>query len=189
MSSSFSIHVSAGDRGTTLVAASDRRNVASKPQGSSESVERIPRTFFDRPARDLELPSLAPSSRSPVFGPRFRDVFCRRFGIAAERYEIELMKRCLSRRARLLAPLIRLVSPRFFALDELFADSIGRVRQKKEFKDELTGFFDHPANSTWLRRSLKLRLSVFRLRNVAREVLPFLATPGSSDAGALAHWN
>ena len=111
---------------------------------------------------------------SECTGLTFRDVFCRRFDIPSERFEIAVLQRCLSRRARLLRPLIRLFARHYFSFDAFFVQSIGRVRNAQQFTAEVKAFRDHSRNRDWLRRRFKLRLSVWRILDLADEVMPHL---------------
>ncbi len=122
--------------------------------------------------------------------PAFREAFCRRFAIAPERYEIEMLRRCLSRRARLVAALLSGFSRPMFAVDRLFIESIGRVRNDDELRSELRAFREHSSNRRWPRRCLKLRLSVRRVWDVADEVLPHLhSRAGRTVAPSNVPWN
>jgi hypothetical protein len=120
----------------------------------------------------------------------FREAFCRRFAIAPERFEIEMLRRCMSRRARLIGWLLRPVSPDYYSIDRLFVRSIGRAQDPDEFTAEVKAFRDDPANRAWGRRVLKLRLSIWRVLDVADEVLPHLNTEEwHREMGSRPPWN
>lgn len=102
----------------------------------------------------------------------FRDAFCRRYAIPPERFDLEMLRRCLSRRARLLSTVLTPFAPHLFSVDRMFIETIGRARGADELKAELKAFRDHSANRRWSRRWLKLRLSVWRVLDIADEVLP-----------------
>ena len=147
----------------------------------------------------MSKPSSPPRESTAAFVPwpvqpngaraTFRDVFCRRFAVPAERYELEMLQRSLARRARLIGPLIRIFAPHFFSLDQLFVQSIGRAQTAEDLKSELKAFRDHPDNRLWSRRVLKLRLSVWRIWATADEVLPHLGPPRPSTWSSQAPWN
>jgi len=119
----------------------------------------------------------------------FRDSFCRRFLVPRERYEIEMLRRCLSRRARWLRPFLHFFAEQPFSLDRLFIESIGRARSVAEFRADLQAFRDHPSNRRWARHSLKLRLSVWRIWDVADEVLPHLQNGDANARPGVSQWN
>jgi hypothetical protein len=151
--------------------------VSSPPPGHRIALSRASTDEFD--GYD-PLPSIAWPPETKGASACFRDVFCRRFQVAPERYEVDMLRRCLPRRVRLLAPLIRLFSPDLFSVDRLFIDSIGRTRNAAELKTELRAFRDHAANRRWKRRVLKLRLSVWRILDTADAVLPHLKSSAVS---------
>lgn len=140
-----------------------------------------------RPAAGSFVPWPTQANGAPA---TFRDVFCRRFAVVSERYEVEMLQRCLTRRARLAGPLIRLFARHFFSVDQLFVQSIGRARTADDLKTELKAFREHPDNRLWSRRVLKLRLSVWRIWDTADEVLPHLVQrPDDRAWASRVPWN
>ena len=64
----------------------------------------------------------------------------------------------------------------------MFIESIGRARDAAEVKGELKAFREHASNRRWHRRVLKLRLSVWRVLDVADELMPHLGTASAQSA-------
>ena len=133
-----------------------------------------PRATFQAVITKRTAAALAWDSGPNSRGSSFGDSFCRRYSVSPERFEIEMMRRCLSRRARWFRPLLELFAEHHFSLDRFFVRSIGRVRTAAEFRAEVQAFRDHPSNRRWARRSMKLRLSIWRIWDVADEILPYL---------------
>lgn len=89
---------------------------------------------------------------------------CARFGVATERYLEFALRRTLYPHARLLRPLLRAWDADFFAPDREFLAAVGRLSRWRDFAGEVKDFHCHPANSGFLRRRLRLRVSVGRTR-------------------------
>lgn len=116
---------------------------------------------------------------SPSMPERFfASRYCAKYGVLPKRYEQAVLRRSLHLGARLLYPLLA-CRPSYFAADRELVRAIGGCRTLWDFDTETLDFRNHPDNRGWLRGTLKLRLSVRRLRRLVREVLP----PGQS-AGA-----
>ena len=72
--------------------------------------------------------------------------------------------------ARFLRPLLNL-NPNFFAADRAFIRGVGRISRLEDFDSEAQDFSQDPNNRDSFHRTLQLRVSRRRLRNLVREVL------------------
>jgi hypothetical protein len=101
--------------------------------------------------------------------------FAARSGLTVEQAELRLFREALYPEARWLAPLLRLRRGHFDP-DWRFVRAAGRATTMDEFQVEVRHYSDDKAHRGWLRGRLKLRVSVRRLRRLARELLPAAAT-------------
>ena len=74
--------------------------------------------------------------------PQFETLFCERFGCPAEDFERRAFAHCLYPHARLLAPFIRVIRPRFFADDLAFIRYLGTTTQLSEVVEAASDFHD-----------------------------------------------
>jgi len=101
----------------------------------------------------------------------FAEKFCREHKIPATRYRAVLLRRTLYPAARWLAPVLRFINPEFFAADHEYLDSIGRLRRLRDLPHETHAFNHHPDNRSFLRRSLRLRVSAGRMQDIVHFVM------------------
>ena len=98
-----------------------------------------------------------------TMAPDFSERFCRRTGVTPARWHAVALRRALYPHARLLRPLLAALDPEFFAADRDFISGVGRLTRHSDFVIEAEEFAHHPANQSFLRRRLRLRVSVRRL--------------------------
>jgi hypothetical protein len=114
----------------------------------------------------------------------FRERFCQKYKIPDDKYERVAMRHALYPHARLVWWLVTLDS-QFDTADIEFIRCIGRTARLREYENEALDYRQHPRNDGFLRKRLKLRVSVARFRRVVRAVLreestsPFPATNSS----------
>lgn len=117
----------------------------------------------------------------------FAELYCARHGIPPEAYEHVVLQRVLYPQARLLAPVIRLIWPTYFAADMDFVRSVARLRRFREFFYEAEEFSHHPANHGFWRLSANVRISSRALRRMVRATLhPELKEEAEAEAGTVA---
>jgi hypothetical protein len=97
----------------------------------------------------------------------FRDRFCSRFGVAPERFEKAVFRRTAYTLARCLRAIIPGTSPEFFAPDDDFIAGVARISRRSDFAEEAEEFAHHPANRGFLRRVLRIRVSIGRMQSLA----------------------
>lgn len=101
----------------------------------------------------------------------FSGQFCRQFKVSPDRYRAAVLKRTLYPAARMLRPVLRLIDRDYFSADQDYIDSVGRIQRARELPNESHEFNHHPANRRFLRRTLRLRVSVGRMRALVQTVM------------------
>jgi hypothetical protein len=90
----------------------------------------------------------------------FKSLFCKRFGCSPEEYEERAFRKCLYWHAWFLAPLIRVVSPGFFAHDFKFIRYLGESVGAREVGVDLAEFEDlNRGQPRFLRTGLRICVS------------------------------
>lgn len=107
----------------------------------------------------------------------FSEAFCRRHNLPPERYVRAVLTRSMYPHARLVAPIIRLLSTDHFTADIDLVRGVGRIRSPRDFQTELADFAHHPANEGFLRETLRLRVSAKRLQDLVKNHLARPASP------------
>ena len=97
----------------------------------------------------------------------FCERFCSQFGVRPDRYERAVFRRSLYPMARVLRPLLAL-NRRYFDADRELIEGVGRITELAQFGNEAANFGLNPLNRSFVRRKLKLRVSVGRLRRLVR---------------------
>lgn len=116
-------------------------------------------------------------------GPTFRSLFCARFGCRSSQYEEKVFKHCLYAHARLVAPIIRLVSRSFFDEDLRFINLLGAATSLRRACAESSNFREaNEAHPSSFRMKLNLRVSGKKGRALAKEL--FAAVEEKGGAGA-----
>ena len=114
--------------------------------------------------------------------PTFAELFCERYCVSPDHYARAVFWRCVHRRALVFVPILRLLSPDYFAPDfELIRDA-GRLTRASGLHDDLADFYSHPRNVGFVRRRLRLRISIGRLTRLVNTVMPPRSAPSASDA-------
>lgn len=113
----------------------------------------------------------------------FAEMYCARHGIPPEAYLRTIFRRALYPHARPFTALIQLFDGDYFAADLDLVQAAGRLRVLSDFTMDAEEFRHHPANRGLLRNGLRLRVSVRRLRALARATLPPSGNTEPSDSG------
>ncbi|MDO8542435.1 MAG: hypothetical protein Q7S40_18500 [Opitutaceae bacterium] len=104
--------------------------------------------------------------------PTFAELFCQQRGVSADRYVQTMFSCALHRRARLFAPLIKVLDSDYFSPDYELIRGVGQLTSSRGLKDELHGFYSHPRNRGFWREQLRMRVSVGRVTRLIRETFP-----------------
>jgi hypothetical protein len=119
----------------------------------------------------VEKPTLA------TFGERF----CARHSVAPGKYEETVLRRSLYPTARVLQPILMLKA-NHFAADREFIRGVGRLTRFSSFDSEAQDYLYHPNNRGFLRRVLRLRVSIRRLSRMVQEA--FHESQARDDIGS-----
>ena len=84
--------------------------------------------------------------------------------------------------ARLLSPLINLLSSSYFGPDRALVDAVGRCTSMDAVREEVHHFFISPDNTSWMRTQAKVRVSTQRLMHLASRHLKGEERPSRSGS-------
>jgi len=98
-------------------------------------------------------------------------VFCGRFDCSPEHFEQLAFRHCLPGHARILAPLVLRFAPRFFQADLQLIRDLGNVSDWRSARAEILIFQEDAANATFLRRTLRIRVSGRKAARLAGSLL------------------
>lgn len=100
----------------------------------------------------------------------FRELYCEQRQISYDRYEADVVRRCLHRRARPFYWLLGL-NREYTSPDFQFVRSVGDLRNRRQFRDEAAEYFYHPGNGGFFRKVLRFRVSSRRLQALFEELM------------------
>lgn len=111
-------------------------------------------------------PAVKDPDRNPL---NFAQGYCAREEIAPAKFAEVALRRSLFPAARLLRPLLAM-NRNYFNPDREFVLGVGRITRFRDFDGEATDFRMDPNNRGFMRRVLKLRVSVQLLRHMVHDV-------------------
>ncbi len=114
----------------------------------------------------------------------FAAKFCRHHGVRPEDFGGAVLRHTLYLPARWAGPLLRLFDRQHFAADLEFIQTLANLTKRSQFLAEARAFNYHPANLGFLRRKLRLRVSVRRLRALFEEVMAPESDAAKTDPAA-----
>ncbi|HTA30314.1 MAG TPA: hypothetical protein VK731_07500 [Candidatus Cybelea sp.] len=98
----------------------------------------------------------------------FKTLYCEKFKCAPDDYEERVFRRSLFWHARLLAPLLRTITPGFFVEDFKFIRYLGEALDARQAKVDVMDFKDTDRkNWRLLHTGLKIRVSHRKVRRLA----------------------
>jgi len=100
----------------------------------------------------------------------FAEKFCAKRKVHPQDFEATVLRLTLRPAARVLRPLLNL-NPDYFAADREFIRGVGRISRLQDFNSEEQDYTHNPHNRDFLHRTLRLRVSRRRLRNLVRDTL------------------
>ncbi len=100
----------------------------------------------------------------------FRELYCERRQIGYDRYERDLVMRCLHWQARPFYWLLGL-NREYTSPDLEFVRSVGELSNRRQFRDEAAEYFYHPGNNGFFRKVLRLRVSSRRLQDIFEDLV------------------
>lgn len=118
-------------------------------------------------------------STSSAVPESFEETFCAQYGVPPELYGTTVLRLTLYAHARWLASM----SPRsFLAPDRYFVTCVGRLTRWRGFASEAREFQHLPENRRFWRRTLRLRVSVGRMRVLFSEVMGGTASTSPQES-------
>lgn len=103
--------------------------------------------------------------------PTFKQRFIEKTGGNAEHFTRDVLWRTLPIHARILLPFARIFDPSVLAADyDLIAD-IAQLSSRREFSDSVGVRRFHPANHGFLRKVVRVRVSIARLHRLVYDVM------------------
>lgn len=111
--------------------------------------------------------------------PTFKQRFIEKTGGMPEHFARDVLRRTLLPHARVLLPVAWLLESSVLAADyDLIAD-IGQLTSRREFTDTVSVRRYHPANRGFLRKVVRVRVSINRLQKLVYTVM----RPADGSAG------
>jgi hypothetical protein len=104
--------------------------------------------------------------------PSFRKLYCEQNQCAPDVFERRVFWHCLYPHARLLAPFISLFDRNFFSADRSLITRVADAETMALVREEVRDYFWDSNNRGWLRRTVNIRVSGQRVKNLARRYLP-----------------
>ena len=98
--------------------------------------------------------------------------YCRTRGVLPAAFANQLLLETLYPHARPLLGLLTQLNPDHFRADYEFIEDVSRMQHHTDFGDAVECYITHPANAGFLRRRLRLRISVRRMLRLANDVFP-----------------
>lgn len=98
----------------------------------------------------------------------FKESVCKLLALKEEAYAKVILKTCLSNRARLLRPLISLISPDFLFNEVRLIEKVAHSTSLREVKEEVD-FYQHKfVANFFMKDTLRFRISGVRLISLAQ---------------------
>src|ERR1043165_5854393 len=97
----------------------------------------------------------------------FRELCCEQLGIAEEKFEIAVLRRCFPRHHILISKFLWRLHPRSFAPDLELIHAVADCTDLSTLRAELSDHLYHYPNRGFWRRVMRARLSGQRLLNFA----------------------
>jgi len=111
---------------------------------------------------------------------QLQQLFCARFGCSEAEYEELAFRHCLYWHARVMAPVLRLLSPSLFDSDLEFIGDLGSATDWQEVKIDVNNFhIMNKGESGFWRATLRLRVSGRKATRLARQL--FSEGPGERE--------
>ncbi len=102
----------------------------------------------------------------------FLMVYCRRQGVLPADFPTDMLLKTLYPHARPFFGLLTHLSRDFFRPDYEFIEDVSCMQHARDLGHAVENYVTHPANKTFLRRRLRLRISVRRMLRLVDELLP-----------------
>ncbi|HWA87211.1 MAG TPA: hypothetical protein VG710_13370 [Opitutus sp.] len=114
--------------------------------------------------------------------PTFREAYCAQHECPPEQFAARVFWRSLYPHALPVAPLLLWLNYDYFSPDRSLILLAGDATSVTRVREEVRDYFWDSANRGWMRRTLRLRVSGQRLKNVSRRYLPEDSPPSETTA-------
>jgi hypothetical protein len=102
----------------------------------------------------------------------FLDRYCQRTGQRRSEFVTDVLRRTLYPHARLFIRVLELLDRQHFHPDYEFIEDVSLMRRQADFSSAVRSYLEHPRNRSFLRRRLRLRISVRRMVDLVNHVSP-----------------
>jgi hypothetical protein len=101
----------------------------------------------------------------------FMSLFCERYRCPVSEFEERAFRKCLPWRARLLAPLIRAIFPRYFEQDFALIRYLGQAVGQRDAMREMVSFIEaNNSRDGFARKTLRIRVSARKAGKLLRRL-------------------
>lgn len=112
----------------------------------------------------------------------FLELYCQCTGLRRSQFVTDVLQRTLYPHARPCLRLLEALDDQHFHPDYEFIEDVSLMRRPGDFSTAMRNFLEHPRNRSFLRRRLRMRISVRRMLALVNHVNPPVLT---SDLAAL----
>jgi hypothetical protein len=99
--------------------------------------------------------------------PDFRTLFCKRYQCQPSEFEEQAFRMCLYWRARILAPFITAIRPRYFERDLLLIRYLAKAPGRRDAQNELAAHIEaNDARGGFARKMLRIRISARKVNSL-----------------------
>jgi hypothetical protein len=135
-------------------------------------------------AMNTSLPSPSGETNPKPAEVDFMSLFCEQLQCPVSEYEEQAFSACLYPHARIVAPLIRSILPRYFDPDFELIRYLAKCRSRRNANNELAGYVETTnARGGFARKFLRIRISTRKARALVIEVFQHHAEPPADRAG------
>ena len=107
----------------------------------------------------------------------FLEIYCQRTNQRRSHFVPDVLHRTLYPHARPFIRLLEALDQQYFHPDYEFIEDISLMRRPADFSAAVRSYLEHPRNRTFLRRRLRLRISVRRMLELVNHVSPPVLPP------------
>lgn len=101
-----------------------------------------------------------------------REIYCERHNCSPEQFARRVFWRALYPHGLVVTPFILWLSYDYFSPDRSLIMHAGDATSVSQIRHEVRDYFWDSSNRGWLRRTLRIRISGERLKNLSRDYLP-----------------
>lgn len=112
----------------------------------------------------------------------FLELYCQHTGLRRSQFVTDVLRRTLYPHALPFVRVMELLDDQHFHPDYEFIEDVSLMRRPGDFCTAMRNYLEHPRNRSFLRRRLRMRISVRRMLALVNHVNPPVLT---SDLAAL----